>query len=199
MRGVFNDPEVMGLAECSQTIKINHQAADMHRDDTDDMHCRNAGELTSHGFGHFSFGVSEIHVQSVGLAVNQNRDGVHVADDFRSCRKRHGRHEHSLATRPVSETKSFDGQVESGGRRVHGYCVRGSNRLRKCVLEMSHSRTCGEPSGAENRKDFGFFARAEVRAKERNFQQKSVAQVGQILARLVESHTCVATSLSMSR
>jgi hypothetical protein len=146
MRGVFDDPEVVRLAECSQPIQINHQAAHMHRDDPDDMHGRNASELTSRGFLYFLFGVCEIYVQSVGLAVYKNRDGVHVADDFRSGRKRHGRHEYSLPSRPVSEAKRLDSQVESGGRRVHGYCVRGSNRLCKCVLELSHARTCGEPS-----------------------------------------------------
>src|SRR5262249_29134117 len=121
MRGVFDDPQVMSGAELAQLTKIDHRATDVDWNDADDVNYADAGEATALSLRELSLGVGEVDVQGRGIAVHEDRNRVHVADNLRGRRKRHCRHEDRATLRSFAEIERFDRQMQSGGRRIDGH------------------------------------------------------------------------------
>ena len=146
-------------------MNIEHISADVNRNHASDLKRGNPGQLAAGRLIDLRFGILEGDIERVGIAVHQNRNGVHVPDDFSRRGKRHRRHEDALTAR---EAKRLDREMKGGGPRVDGDRVLGADRGRKTVLEPLHARPRRQPARSQHVDDLCDFRIADVRPKEWN-------------------------------
>jgi hypothetical protein len=172
MGSVFDDPQIVRRTELAQLIEIDHHAAHVDRNDPDDIDDAQTGNLAAPGLCQFSLGVSEIDVQRHRVAVDEDRHGIHVADDFCRRSKRHRGHEDRASLGPVAEAERFDRQVQGGRRGVHRDRIARADRCSERLLELPDARTGRQPARPEDRKDLGFFLGPNLGTKKWNVQRR---------------------------
>ena len=195
MSGVFDDPQIVRRAELTQLVEIDHHAADVDRNDPDDVDNANARNLTAFSLCEFSLRVGEIDVQRHGVAVHENRHRVHIADNFRRRGKRHRRHEDGASMRPAAETERFDRQVQGGRRRIHSDRMSRTDCLGECLLKVPHARTGRQPAGSEDRKDFSFFLGPNLGTKKWNVQRRLSTRIRSVDRYRVRLYVCGSAGL----